>query len=301
MKQTVLLILTFLTPLFSISIEFQSKLYITPKGDANYVWKLSKDTLCVQAKYGVYGIDISNLKQPKILKKSSCYEFQKFASERDDESLVKKWGLIQGIKYSSDKKTKFIWKSSVIFVLDISNLKNEKIIGEYVVFEWENHMYISDILFSNTERYAYVLNSISGVQIYDMSDINHFKTLGKLEEGIGIDVDEISEFYIIDDKYLLARDGCTIIDIGNKMKPKLIDNTFTKAEHELLILDKKHIIASYQNGSTYFIDIYDISNFLKPKQVYHFKIEDSKHDIIVDRDRIFFLGDKGLQIYKVKR
>ena len=51
----------------------------------------------------------------------------------------------------------------------------------------------------------------------------------------------------------------------------------------------------------YFIEIYDISNFLKPKQIYNFKIEDSKHDMIVDGDRIFFLGDKGLQIYEVKR
>ena len=301
MKKIILLTLITLIPLFSISIEFQSKLYITPKDGENYAWKQSKNRLCIQAKYGVYGIDVSDLKQPKILKRSGC---KFFYLESDDKRLLEKWGVVQNIIYSSDKKRKFIVQENRFFVLDVSNSKNEKIIGEYAVFNYENHMYISDILFSKDERYAYVINSISGVQIYDMNNLNNFKALGKLENMVG--TDEIYDSVLVDDNYIYSyiNESSVIIDVRNKMKPKRIERNFMEAEQLLFPLDKTHLLLFHDNLCdvfTWFIEIIDTSNPLEPKEVYRLKIKDFLYDMVVDGDRIFFLGKKGLQIYEVKR
>ena len=161
--------------MYAEKIEFQSKLYITPSDDSGL--EVINDTLlCIQGKYGFYSVDISNVKKPKILQNTPCH-ISKNEREKEKE-LHKKWGNYQGIVYSLDKKTLFVFRDNHFTVVDVSVPNKDKILGGYEVFKYENHMYISDILFSKDEKYAYVINSVLGVQIYDISNKYALKALG---------------------------------------------------------------------------------------------------------------------------
>jgi len=279
-------------------IQFQSKLYITPSDDSA-LEIIDDNRLCIQGKYGFFSVDISDVKKPKILKNMPC-SIRK-DEDANEKRLREKWGNYQGIVYSSDKKTQFVFRDNHFTIVDVSVSNQDKILGDYEVFEYENHMYISDILLSKDEKYAYVINSISGVQIYDISNKYKLKALGKLKEEIG--TDEIYNFYLINDRYLYGRlSDYVIIDIQDKQQPKLLKANILEGNEEIYYYNKEYLLVIEDNlcdAFTNFIKLLDIHNPLKPKFVDNVKVKDFNHGVQLLGNKVLFLGNKGLWIYTI--
>ncbi len=299
MKKITQIFVLMLSFVYAEKIEFQSKLYITPSDDSKL--EVITDTLlCVKGKHGLYSVDISNIKKPKILKNTPCI-ISSYQESEEEKELHKKWGNYQGVVYSSDKKTLFVFRDNHFTVVDVSVPSKDEILGDYELFKYENHMYISDILFSKDEKYAYVINSISGVQIYDISNKHKLKALGKLKKEIG--TDDISDFYLIKDRYLYGRvDDYVIVDIKNKEEPKFINSNLLEGNEELYHFNENLFIVMQDNlcdAFTNFMKLLDVSNPLKPKIVQNITIKDYMYTLQISGNKIFFLGEKGLRVYSV--
>jgi hypothetical protein len=207
---------------------------------------LSKDEKTIYAldADGVFSVDISDLKNPKLLNYLPIHEFH--------------LGSQQNISISDNNSRLYITGMHGMFIADISQKTDIKIIGKF----HNSTMYFNSVEIDKDTLY---LLDGHGIDIVDMSDINNLKLVGSyptIAHAVNITLSNNKQRAYVTG----SSSDVEILNLRDKLNPKPLGSFTTDGSSlNLDIQENEKIIYSF--NSNYNMQIFDVSYTYDPKLI----------------------------------
>ncbi len=204
--------------------------------------------------------------------------------------------IIQG--YSSAQNinikgnTAFVSHLHGMDIIDISNVNNPVLLGNYNIDNWTRDIAIVD----NT---AFLATYQHGLEIVDISNLNNPTLIGNY------DIDNVKGVEVKDNKAFLTGlyNGLTVLDISDPTKPILLDDYlwfYNDGGKDVQIVDNTAYVASDWG----YLEILDISNPVDTTLLSNYNTEEAVFTavsgnlaFVVNADQSDFFGDIKTQGY----
>ncbi|MCX7958720.1 MAG: hypothetical protein N3B13_06710, partial [Deltaproteobacteria bacterium] len=227
--------------------------------------------------YSKYMLHITDISDPLNVKKVSSFKIGGYS----------KWiNIVNNRLYTAYPSTEFL--KDEMLVLDISDLKNPKMLGTYK----GNMMNMGDA----DGSYVFLLDSTDGLVILDQSRLPDFQKVTSLNRfNLATDIKARSNFLYISDDY----NGLAVVDVSNVYQPSVVfSEKFDRFEPSDVAVQGAYAYLS--NKTPPKIVILDISNPGNIKKKGELPLSNSPEGLFIHGNELYIAnGTKGLTIADV--